>query len=185
MTTIAANLEMMAADSLVVVGDLSFPSIKLVRFEDAIIGAAGDSDACHFFFEWWPLRDKQKFKIPKDLELEALVLTDSGLYRYGASGKADVVSDGLCAIGSGASLALASLDTQVKMGHSPDPRIAVEVACLRNPNSALPVQFYALEQPYEHNSLPIMWGTPRRKGRESTVQAVHAKGKGRAKRTDR
>jgi hypothetical protein len=176
MTTIAANREMMAADSLVVVGDLSFPSIKLVRFEDAIIGAAGDSDACHLFFEWWPIREKSRFKLPKEFELEALVLTHSGLYRYGTTGKADVVSDGLCAIGSGASLAIASLDTQVKMGHSPDPRIAVEMACLRNPNSALPVQYYTLDQPYEHDTLPVMWGVAGCKGRNAPVQAMRKKG---------
>lgn len=183
MTTIAANLEMMAADSLVVVGDLSFPSIKLVRFPDAIVGAAGDSDACHAFFEWWPVRKTQQFRLPtRGLELEALVLTPTGLYRYGAAGKPDVVSDGLCAIGAGASLALASLDTQKKLGADPDPRLAVEVACLRNPQSDLPVQFYTLEQPYADNAMPTVWGPATAGKGKSGVRALHAKGKGRAKR---
>jgi hypothetical protein len=182
MTTIAATRTMMAADSLVVVGDLSFPSIKLVRFADAIMGAAGDSDACHLFYEWWPQRLTEKFKLPKGLELEVLVLTRDGLYRYGEQGKPDIVSNGMCAVGTGASFALGSLDTQVRYGQEPDPRIAVEMACLRNPNSRPPVQYFTLEHIYEDNALPLLWGPISNDPVESAVQAVSKKRTRRVKR---
>lgn len=147
MTTIAANLEMMAADSRVVIDETSYLSPKLVKLPDAIIGAAGDAEACHMFFEWWPKRDEDKFSLPKGLDVEALVLTKDGLYRYGEFGRADKIRDGIMAIGTGSAIAMASMDTMLKLGLAPDPRIAVEVACKRNPGSSLPVDYFVIEKP--------------------------------------
>ncbi len=147
MTTIAATKNMIAADSRVTIGDTSYLSPKLVIFPDAIVGAAGDTEACHLFFEWWPNRQTAKLKIPKDLEdMDALVLTREGLYIYHKYGKPDLIKDGIGAVGTGSAIAMASLDTMIKLGMTPDPRIAVEMACKRNPDSCLPVDHYTLEQ---------------------------------------
>lgn len=139
MTTIAATFTHMAADSLVVVDESSYLSPKLALFPDAIIGAAGDTEACHLFFDWWEKRDSSDLIVPKGMDMEALVLTRDGLYRYGKYVKPDKIIDGIMAIGGGAALAIAALDTMIKLGLQPDPVIAVEMACKRNPNTGLPV----------------------------------------------
>lgn len=146
MTTIAATRKMMAADSRVIVDESSYLSPKLVVFSDAIVGAAGDTEACHLFFEWWQNRETAELVIPKGLDVEALVLTKEGLYRYGKHFQPDVIMDGVMAIGSGQAIALASMDTMIHLNIEPDPRIAVEIACKRNPGSGLPVDFMTTDQ---------------------------------------
>lgn len=143
MTTIAATSSMMAADSRVVIDETSYLSPKLFRLPDAIIGCAGDTEACHMFFEWFQDRT-EKLVIPKGMELDALVLTKEGLYRYGEKGRPDFIRDGIMAVGSGSAIAMASMDTMIRLGLVPDPRIAVEMACKRNPNTGGPVDFYEL-----------------------------------------
>lgn len=145
MTTIAANLTMMAADSRVVVDDTSYLSPKLFELPYAIIGCAGDTEACHLFFEWYRDGLKDKLTMPKGQDMEALVLTKKGLYRFGSQGRPDIIRDGIMAVGTGSAIAMASMDTMIRLGLAPDPRIAVEVACKRNPASSLPIDFLELK----------------------------------------
>jgi len=143
MTTIAANLQMMAADSRVTVDETSYLSPKLFKLPDVIIGCAGDTEACHLFVEWYQ-DQSNALVIPKGMDVEALVLNHKGLYRYGSRGRPDIIRDGIMAVGTGSAIAMASMDTMIRLGLAPDPRIAVEVACKRNPGSSLPIDFFEL-----------------------------------------
>lgn len=156
MTTIAATATMMAADSRVVIDETSYLSPKLLLVQDAILGAAGDTEACHLFFDWWTKRETDELVIPKGMDLEALVLTRKGLYRYGKYTKPDEIKDGIMAIGGGSAIAMASMDTMVRLGMTPDPRIAVEMACKRNPGSSLPVDFMTVDDIKEDAKLKTL-----------------------------
>ena len=145
MTTICATANAMAADSRVTWGDTSYLSPKLLVLPDAIVGAAGDSEACRQFLEWWPKRETADLDVDEGQELDGLVLTRTGLYLYGKTGRYDKIRDGMMAIGSGGALAIASLETQIRLGFTPCPKIAVEVACMRNPGSAGPIDMYTLD----------------------------------------
>lgn len=141
MTTIAATLEGMAADSRVNLGETSYLADKLWRVDDVIIGCAGDNEAIAIFRAWWPTQDIRKFRIPKRLEFEALVLSSDGLLYFEHSGPPDLVKDGRMAIGTGGVQALAAMDTMEFLGRKIDPRKAVRIACKRNPDSGEPVQW--------------------------------------------
>lgn len=146
MTTIAATLEMMAADSRVNVGETSYPSQKLYRMPDgAIIGAGGDSTAIQRFVMWWPTQDLSKLRIPKRLDFECLVLTKEGLWSYSHSGPPDFIKDGVMAIGTGGEQALAAMDTMLLLKRKVDPRIAVKVACKRNQLTGEPIEWMRIK----------------------------------------
>ena len=156
MTTIAATTRMIAADSQVTVDESSYLSPKLMMFEDAAMGAAGDAEACHMFFDWWPKRDTTKLDIPAEMELECLVLTRDGkLYRYGKYAKPDYIRDGLMAVGSGSAIAIASMDTMLHLGLVPDPQIAVAVASKRSPDTGGPIDVFTIEQINEPRAKPV------------------------------
>jgi ATP-dependent protease HslVU (ClpYQ) peptidase subunit len=136
MTTIAATIDMMAADTQVSSGNEAttlYHTHKIYRVGDAVIGAIGDNAACQQFLEWWAHhRGKRLLRIAKRLDFEALVLTRAGLWKYEHRGPPDEILDGYTAIGSGEDEARAALDTMVELGRTPDPRVAVRVAMRRN-----------------------------------------------------
>jgi hypothetical protein len=136
MTTIAAAGNMMAADWMVNVGETAIFAGKLWRAPDgALIGCAGHNEACTRFFDWWVHRRKSRLAIPRRFEFEALVLSHEGLFLFEHTGMPDIVKDGIAAIGVGQEQAMAALDTMKFLKRRPDPRIAVMVACKRNPMS--------------------------------------------------
>lgn len=109
----------MAADRKVVSGDLYFPSTKIFKIGGELVGAAGNPDYCEKFFEWYK---KQWGKPPKlvDEEFDALVLTKTGIYSYGALCVPTKVDREFDAIGSGA------LGALVAMTKGSDPKTAIE-----------------------------------------------------------
>lgn len=146
MTTVAATTTIMAADSRVTIADTSYLSPKLLLCSDAILGAAGDAEACHLFFEWWQAGRKAPLKIPRKQELSGLALTRTGLYRFEELGKPEYIRDGIAAVGTGEAIAIASMDTMLHLGLVPDPRVAVEMACKRSPGSAPPIDSFSVDQ---------------------------------------
>jgi ATP-dependent protease HslVU (ClpYQ) peptidase subunit len=134
MTTIAANHQVMAADTQVTSDDTCYYAEKIFRIGDELIGCAGESEACLLFAEWYPRRAEEEFKLPRDCEdnFQALVLNHGGLFIYGKRGKCERVRDGVMAIGSGQALALAAFDTMQMLGENPDPELAVKISRMRN-----------------------------------------------------
>jgi hypothetical protein len=121
-TTIAANRECMAADSLANTDGRAFHTRKLYRVRGALIGISGGLDHGMMFVRWYAagadLADR-----PKGLDASALALDRSGLYRYESECYPMPIEDGFAASGSGAYAALAAMH----MGAT--PKEAVEVAC--------------------------------------------------------
>lgn len=128
MTTIAANREMMVADSKVTVEHkgLTYPATKIVRAGSRIVGASGDGGDCTRFLEW----AKKDFKgaEPKwksagtDDCVFGLVLDADGIYVYSPGDpEPEKVNADFFAVGSGGKAARAAM----KLGL--DPIKAVEL----------------------------------------------------------
>ena len=132
MTTIAATREMMAADTRADIDGVGSHVAKIYVHGDAIIGGAGDNEGIMRFLEWWPHRENKPLRIPKRLDWSAIVLSEEGLLVYENVSFPDVVREEWAAIGTGAPIALAALDTMHLLKRKPDPRIAVRVACKRD-----------------------------------------------------
>lgn len=145
MTTIAATLEMMAADSKVDLGDTNFYTEKIFRINGAIVGSAGDDEACHRFFQWWTEGRSRPLRIPKRFDFQGLALTPEGLW-YFESATANLVKEGAMAIGTGRELAIAAMDTMRLLKRRVDPRVAVRVACKRDDTTGGPVTFLRLKR---------------------------------------
>lgn len=140
MTTIAANRKEMAGDRKVTDDDTHFPSKKIYRVGEAIVGAAGTGPAISKFLKWLRKGDLDtKPKFDKDDELAALVLTPAGLFVYGADLEPEEVDAPFYAVGSGKQSALASMHLGC------DPKKAVEVACLVDNNTGGPVDVLKLK----------------------------------------
>ena len=141
MTTIAANKRSMAADQKVTDGDRNFRNHKLRRIGEAIVGCGGDGPSIAKFFRWVEQgKQDDPPKLGKDDELEALVLTASGLFVYGRDCVPEEILDEFYAIGTGAMAALSAMH----MGAT--PRRAVEIACLVDNNTGGPVDVMALKR---------------------------------------
>lgn len=131
MTTIAANREMMVADSKVTVEHkgITYPATKIVRAGSRIVGASGHGGDCTRFLEW----AKKDFKgsAPKWVEspssddcVLALVLDSDGLYIFSPGDpEPEKVNADFFAVGSGGKAARAAM----LLGK--DPIEAVEIAC--------------------------------------------------------
>lgn len=118
MTTIAANLTMMAADSRVVHGDTHFPGQKLYRIPDGILGIAGSGKAMEQFLRWI-MAGENPDKVPdaKDVDgsFSAMILRPGLLYVYLDDYWPEPVNRDYHAIGTGGGPALMAL----RLGHSP------------------------------------------------------------------
>lgn len=147
MTTIAAclSLGMMAADSRAVLETRcgkerhAYPSTKLLRTPHWIVGCAGYQEDIDAFFAWLPDRRRRRRKVRHDFE--ALLLSRDGLLYANDDEALAPVRVGYMAIGSGGSFALAAMSALHMVGEPPDPRIAVEVACIHDTGSAPPIDF--------------------------------------------
>lgn len=112
---------------------------KVYRVHGALIGMAGNLDQFGVFLAW----AKTNFQDapPKLTNLDALVLSPSGLLNFAGSGLPIRVHGGRQAVGTGAMAAMAVYEA---LGHS-DPRKAVQIVCRHDANSRAPVRVYKLK----------------------------------------
>lgn len=147
MTTIAANHDMMAADSKVTCGSgVSYRTDKIVRVKGMIIGACGDSGDCSRILEWAQRDFKEPAPkwncTPKDEEsVWAIILKKDGLYFFDQTfPEPEKMNEPFFAIGSGGKPA------HVAMILGKNPEEAVALACEVDGNSGLPVQVLRLKE---------------------------------------
>jgi ATP-dependent protease HslVU (ClpYQ) peptidase subunit len=139
MTTIAANLDGMAADGFMSDGSLTK---KLMRGPGCIVGFAGDAYGGRALASWWvegrrgPPPDQSD--VDRDSRAELLVLSRSGLACVNYQGMVMELIGPYAVIGSGGDLALGAM----LAGMSPEE--AVAIACQRDAMSKLPVHYEAL-----------------------------------------
>lgn len=136
MTTIAADLNGMAADSKCCFGDIHFPVAKIIRLKDgSLLATAGTATYTGPFEAAMLAGETPKLKEDSpDTDFAALHLTKAGLFVYDCSWHPDRVLSGHCAIGTGAMVAMSYLL------NGASPSVAVERACEVDNNSGLPVQ---------------------------------------------
>lgn len=122
MTTIAANLKGMAADTRVTWDDESTsPSIKIEIWAQEILGSAGGFAAGLRFLEWYKAGSKgRKPKVGKDFRM--LKLTKEGLHLIDHDLVWVKIDAPFYAIGSGAQFAVGAME----MGATPAK--AIEIA---------------------------------------------------------
>jgi 20S proteasome alpha/beta subunit len=147
MTTIAASLHVMAADSMV--SDEAGTDVRMNKLtvigRAAIVGCAGELGLSSMFLEY--IENMGKVKRPRfrvDAEFDSLVLTQQGLFGYDRTCRAREITEGFCAIGSGSQAAMAYMRWQHKRGHRVNPAAAVEFACLADKGSDLPIRAVTL-----------------------------------------
>jgi len=141
-TTIAVSrsLLMMAADgNMTIDGRKTRSDPKIIRMRDCIVGLAGDESHIQPLFAWL---QKREGKMPIHKDRTAVLLYRTGRMTsidMGCGKEVDIPEDHF-AIGSGANFAVAAMDAMEMMGLPIDPRIAVNVACRRDPGSDEPIQ---------------------------------------------
>ena len=122
MTTIAANREMMAADSQAEMKNRSFHTRKISRVRGALIGTAGGAEVSRMFVHWYAFGADLSDR-PQGMDAVALVLDTNGLFVYEGNCYPVEITDEFMAIGSGAEVAVAAM----MLGKS--PKEAVAIAC--------------------------------------------------------
>lgn len=125
MTTIAADARkgIMVCDSRTQVDSHWWPSTKVVRIGDWLVGGAGDSGAIKRFKKWFEAG--KKTPLPKVGEnFCALSLGPDGLIYWCSTLIPEPIERGFHAIGSGGNCALGALMAGA------DCKKAVEIACL-------------------------------------------------------
>jgi hypothetical protein len=145
MTTIAANLEMMVADSKVSdVGDAaySYSAHKIVRFKDGIAGAEGDGGNCMRFLLWAANNFTPPTPVFSKAEFSGLILNSGGLFIFDQTYPCAerLYKTKHFAIGSGSQAARAAMS----LGRSPIH--AVRLACRLDDGSGLPLQILRLRK---------------------------------------
>ena len=140
MTTIAVSrsLMMMAADgNMTVDGRKHVSDAKLFRTKDYLCGIAGDSDGITRFKRWLKTFDGNH---PKGA-YSALLLFRDGKIKWFEQDDCIEIEEDHFAVGTGATYAISTMDTLKYLGLIIDPRIAVRMACVRDPGSAEPVHY--------------------------------------------
>jgi hypothetical protein len=119
MTTIAANLECMAADSRVSDDVGCYPTTKIFLIRECIVGAGGNANDTNLFHEWFKAgckkNDRPALSNDEDARFCAIVLNHQGLFVFNGAAPPDKVERGWHAIGSGAM----SAATMLRRGHNP------------------------------------------------------------------
>lgn len=140
MTTILAdiNLGVMASDSAFNDGNCVGRMRKVWRVNGSLVGLSGNLDEFGPFLGWLKAGMQER---PPKLSISALVLSNSGLLHFAASGVPYVVQSRCEAIGSGA---MAAKSAHEALGFT-DPRRAVQVVCKHDQNSRSPVRVYKLK----------------------------------------
>lgn len=126
MTTIAANLECIAADQRITSGNAPARMRKIRRIRDSIYAGAGAISLIVIFLDWLenPKRDLMRLHrlIPEDCrhEFEVLELSPSGLALWDGWGVRIPLLDKVYAIGSGG----LSASQAMKRGCSPEEAVS-------------------------------------------------------------
>lgn len=108
MTTIAANRKVMAGDRVVTDDTRFYNTPKIFVIGSNIVGVAGVVSSTNRWLTWF--RSGQPPEGPTftdDDGMEALVLNRAGLFVYTECGEPDRIDEGVYAIGTGGSAALA------------------------------------------------------------------------------
>lgn len=125
----------MASDSLCVDNGTRSRGDKIFEVRGDLLGVAGDYNQAKVFVAWY--RDKRKRKPDVKADIEILVLTKKGeLVLWTSELIPDVLKADFWAIGTGRDVALGI------MHDGGTPERAVEIACLVDVNSGLPVVVY-------------------------------------------
>lgn len=136
MTTIAYRDGVLAADSLVTLGDTKVHGRyhKIVRIGGHLIGTAGSVAACQNFLDW--LREGDEDSVPPKGEYKALVVNPKGKVREFEGGSLLPVPRGakFYSIGSGAPYALAAMYAGATATE------AVKIAAKIDTSTGLPVK---------------------------------------------
>jgi ATP-dependent protease HslVU (ClpYQ) peptidase subunit len=128
MTTIVATRLAMAADRRVSGGGIRYKTKKIRRFGDVLVGAAGDTRSVVLFFQWFEQREQNSPpKLAKDAEMEALILTPSGLFTCEGDCAIVQVEDEFYAVGSGAGPALGAMHMGASL------KVAIDIASRVDP----------------------------------------------------
>lgn len=132
MTTIAANLKEMAADSRTSDNETYYATEgKIQRIGSDLVGCCGNIDSIAKFLAWYETRgDLPDFEGD---DFEAVALTHDGLFIYCNTCRPRKLIDPFCAMGSGGQAALAAMHTGCS------PKRAVEIAIRCDKNSGPPV----------------------------------------------
>jgi len=139
MTTIAANRECMAADSLCDHNGLKTLCEKVFRINGDLVATAGDSQVGYAFLEWYEDPETEIPELDAESDFEALVLEKGGrLLVYGYLFKAEPVVGDYYALGSGSHYAMAYME------NGATPAQAVYAACMKTTGSGPPVQILRL-----------------------------------------
>lgn len=136
----------MAADTRADVDGVGTHVAKIYTLGNVIIGCAGDNVGIVKFLEWWPHRETRRLRISKRIDWSALVLSEEGILVYENAALPDVLREDWAAIGTGAAIALAAMDTMKLLRRKPDPRIAVHVACKRDSMTGGEVEYVKLRR---------------------------------------
>lgn len=139
MTTILADARksVMVSESKTTAPDGSwFPSTKIARIADALVGVAGDASAGDAWLDW--LRDGRQGKPPKG-DVTVLILRKGVCTLVDTTNGRDVIVErGFHAIGSGAAAALGALHAGAT------PAQAVKIACMVDASSGGRIRTVAL-----------------------------------------
>jgi ATP-dependent protease HslVU (ClpYQ) peptidase subunit len=142
MTTIAYRDGVLAADSLVTLGDTKVHGYyhKIVRIDDHLIGTAGSVAACQHFLDW--LREGGDESAPPKGDYKALVVNPKGKVREFENGSLLPVPRGakFFSIGSGSPYALAAMYAGAS---STD---AVKIAAKIDTSTGLPVRVLKVQR---------------------------------------
>lgn len=143
MTTIAASLTEMAADSALVTGGAVATVSKIHRIGKSIFGEAGSGFECLLLIEWLKgKRDRRALlKMPDAFERDdvyILELSPDGLALWNGWGIRMPIKDECYAIGSGSMAAMAAL----KAGANPEE--AVKIAAELDENTREPIEVMGL-----------------------------------------
>jgi hypothetical protein len=128
----------MACDSMTSTSDAWWPSTKVHRTSDALIGGAGESAAIRQFVAWYS--DGQRVPKPKLPDsFCVLVLTGEGLFYWASNLVPEPIERGFHAIGSGGNAALGAMLAGANV------KKAVEIATTVDPGSGGEVVLHKLK----------------------------------------
>lgn len=147
MTTIAATREALAGDRMVYDEGRGawYPALKVKRFKDMVVGAAGDSSDCMRFIDWaeegFNPKKKPKFECADTEEAATiLVLKEDGIYIMSCTDPyPEFIAADYYAIGSGSKAALGALYSGKSLAEAMDIAHAVD-PYTRPPFDILPIK---------------------------------------------
>jgi len=119
------------------VADTAYHAPKIYVYKDLLIGTAGCVGDGDKFVKWY--RSKRRKPLVLEKDFEALIVTREGLYHTDEDCALIEVLDPWYAIGSGSAAALGALHARVTLEE------AVEIACIVDANSGLPIQVAKLD----------------------------------------